>query len=211
MSGRFPARATGYALKRAIDIVGASVGLLLCIPIFLLVGIALKQEGGSVFFAHHRVGRRGRVFPCYKLRTMLPDAQSRLDAYLASHPEAREEWARDFKLRDDPRVTKLGQFLRRSSLDELPQLWNVLIGDMSLVGPRPVVEAELERYGQHVQAYLAMRPGITGLWQVSGRNDTGYEQRVALDAQYVREWSVWLDCVILVRTVEVVLMRRGAY
>jgi len=204
-------RLFAYAVKRAIDLIGALIGLFLCLPLFFVLGVALKCEGGSVFFAHYRVGRRGRLFPCYKLRTMLPDAQQRLDALLANNADARAEWARDFKLRNDPRITRLGHFLRRTSLDELPQLWNVLTGDMSLVGPRPVVEDELQRYGKHAPDYLAVRPGITGLWQVSGRNNTSYEARVALDARYVREWSLWLDCVILLRTVEVVLTRRGAY
>jgi lipopolysaccharide/colanic/teichoic acid biosynthesis glycosyltransferase len=134
-----------------------------------------------------------------------------LDEYLQGKPDLRAEWERNFKLRDDPRVTRVGQFLRRISLDELPQLWNVLKGEMSLIGPRPIVDAEIPKYGMVYEMYRRIRPGISGLWQVSGRSDTSYSHRVELDAYYVHNWSVWLDLVILVRTVRVVMMRRGAY
>jgi undecaprenyl-phosphate galactose phosphotransferase len=197
--------------KRALDILGALVLLIALSPAMLLTACVTRMQGSPVLFAHQRIGRDGRSFPCYKFRTMLPDADRRLAELLARDPIARAEWDVNFKLKNDPRITRWGDFLRRSSLDELPQLWNVLIGDMSLVGPRPVIEAELPRYGDHLLEYLSVRPGITGLWQVSGRNETSYDQRVALDAHYVQNWSLWLDGVILCRTVAVVLARRGAY
>jgi undecaprenyl-phosphate galactose phosphotransferase len=142
---------------------------------------------------------------------MVPDAEALLKKYLEGDAGARAEWERDFKLKDDPRITPIGAFLRRTSLDELPQLWNVLKGEMSLVGPRPIIEEELARYGDQVDYYLETRPGITGLWQISGRNDTTYEDRVALDCWYVRNWSLWYDLVILVKTTAVVLRSKGAY
>jgi undecaprenyl-phosphate galactose phosphotransferase len=151
------------------------------------------------------------MFGCLKFRTMVPDADGVLRRLLEDDPRARAEWESDFKLKDDPRITPIGAFLRRTSLDELPQLWNVLKGEMSLVGPRPIIEEELERYGDQVGYYLETRPGITGLWQISGRNDTGYEDRVALDSWYVRNWSLWYDLVILVKTINVVLQHKGAY
>jgi undecaprenyl-phosphate galactose phosphotransferase len=151
------------------------------------------------------------MFDCLKFRTMVPDAAGVLKQLLDTNPGARAEWGRDFKLKDDPRITSIGAFLRRTSLDELPQLWNVLKGEMSLVGPRPIIEVELERYGEEVGYYLETRPGITGLWQISGRNNTSYDDRVALDCWYVRNWSLWYDLVILVKTVRVVLWREGAY
>ncbi|MBV8465108.1 MAG: sugar transferase [Burkholderiales bacterium] len=197
--------------KRALDILGASLLLLVLALPMLLIACITRLQGSPVLFAHNRVGRDGRSFPCYKFRTMLPDADRRLAELLERDPLARAEWEVNFKLKNDPRITAWGDFLRRSSLDELPQLWNVLLGHMSLVGPRPIVEAELSRYGDHLHDYLSVRPGITGLWQVSGRNETSYAQRVALDAHYVRNWSLWLDGIILCRTVAVVLARRGAY
>lgn len=163
-------------------------------------------------FAHERVGLGGRRFRCFKFRTMHTDASERLDELLASDLVAREEWARDFKLRNDPRVTQLGAFLRRTSLDELPQLFNVLKGDMCLVGPRPIVEKELAMYGRYARYYLSIRPGMTGLWQVSGRNDTSYRRRVALDCAYVKSQCFLLDLRIILRTLPALLGRRcGAY
>jgi undecaprenyl-phosphate galactose phosphotransferase len=151
------------------------------------------------------------MFGCLKFRTMVPDADGVLRRLLEVDPRARAEWERDFKLKDDPRITPIGDFLRRTSLDELPQLWNVLKGEMSLVGPRPIIEEEVERYGDQVGYYLETRPGITGLWQISGRNNIGYDDRVALDSWYVRNWSIWYDLVILVKTIAVVLRGKGAY
>lgn len=200
-----------HCCKRLVDMVLASLLLLLLAPVLLGLALALRLQGGAALFAHVRVGRHGTPFHCYKFRTMLPDAERRLQELLARDPEARREWEKDFKLRRDPRVTPFGEFLRRTSIDELPQLWNVLRGDMSLVGPRPVVVAELQRYGNRAALYTSVRPGITGLWQVSGRNDTTYEERVSLDAQYVQNWSLSLDWHILWRTLFVVLGRRGAY
>jgi len=198
-------------IKRAMDLLGASVLLILLAPVFFWVGLAVKADGGPVFFGHERVGRGGRRFMCLKFRTMRVDARDALERHLAENPEARREWEVDFKLRNDPRVTPIGLFLRRTSIDELPQLFNVLAGDMSLVGPRPITAVEMERYGRNIAFYLKRRPGLTGPWQVSGRNETNYEQRVALDTRYGQKMSIWQDCVILVRTLQVVISRRGAY
>lgn len=199
-------------LKRAFDVVCSSLLLALTSPLFLWVAIQVRLGGGGgVFFGHMRIGQNGVPFPCYKFRTMAVNADALLKDLLANDPAAREEWERDFKLKNDPRVTKVGRFLRRTSLDELPQLWNVLKGQMSLVGPRPVIEAELERYGNQVGYYLEARPGITGLWQTSGRNDVSYETRVNLDAWYVKNWSLFTDLVILIRTFKVLLIKDGAY
>jgi Undecaprenyl-phosphate galactose phosphotransferase WbaP len=205
------ARPVPRFLKRLFDIVGSLMLLVVLAPLFAYLVWRIWQTGGAPVFSHARVGRYGRPFGCLKFRTMVPDAERVLKRVLEADPEARAEWERDFKLKDDPRITRIGAFLRRTSLDELPQLWNVLKGEMSLVGPRPIIEQELERYGDQVGYYLEIRPGITGLWQISGRNDTGYEDRVALDSWYVRNWSLWYDLVILVKTVRVVLRREGAY
>jgi len=198
-------------IKRGIDVGGAVALGVVFSPLIAFVVCALKLDGGPVLFAHSRVGRDGRRFRVYKFRSMVVDAQTALEELLDRHPELREEWERDHKLRNDPRVTRLGRFLRKTSLDELPQLLNVLKGEMSLVGPRPIVDAELRRYGRAVRYYLASKPGITGLWQVSGRNDTEYGRRVAMDRYYAENGSVLLDVSILARTVLVVLGRRGAY
>jgi lipopolysaccharide/colanic/teichoic acid biosynthesis glycosyltransferase len=198
-------------LKRVLDLVlGLALlplVLLLLAPVCLLVTL----DGGQPVYRHLRLGRGGRTFYCYKVRTMVPDADARLKALLDSNHLAREEWSERFKLKKDPRVTRLGQFLRKTSLDELPQLWNVLRGEMSFIGPRPIIPDELERYGDRAAAYLACSPGISGLWQVSGRNDASYEQRVLLDERYAREWTFVLDAQILLRTLPVVLGARGSY
>ena len=198
-------------LKRALDLaLGfalAPLVLLLLAPVCLLVTL----DGGRPVYRHLRLGRGGRTFYCYKVRTMVPDADARLKALLDSNHLAREEWSERFKLKKDPRVTRLGQFLRKTSLDELPQLWNVLRGDMSFIGPRPIIPDELGRYGDHAAAYLACCPGISGLWQVSGRNDASYEQRVLLDERYAREWTFVLDAQILLRTLPVVFKAKGSY
>ncbi|MGH8491760.1 MAG: undecaprenyl-phosphate galactose phosphotransferase WbaP [Moraxellaceae bacterium] len=197
--------------KRAFDIIVSTLLLLMLSPLFLFLIVKVKQSGGPAFFGHTRIGQTGRPFPCYKFRTMVPNAAEVLEALLSKNAEARAEWEQEFKLRNDPRITPIGDFLRRSSLDELPQLWNVLKGEMSLVGPRPVIHDELEKYAEDVSYYLQVRPGMTGLWQVSGRNDVDYDTRVALDAWYVRNWSLWNDIVILLKTMKVVLRRDGAY
>ena len=185
--------------------------LMLFLPLFLMVALMIRMSSpGPVFYGHLRIGHGGRAFRCWKFRTMVVDGDAVLARHLASVPGARAEWEANRKLRNDPRVTRIGQVLRDYSVDELPQLFNVLFGDMSIVGPRPVVQDELDRYGPAAAAYLAARPGITGLWQTSGRSDTSYERRVELDARYVTEWSLWLDCLIMARTVPVVLGARGA-
>jgi lipopolysaccharide/colanic/teichoic acid biosynthesis glycosyltransferase len=195
-----------------VNVVIALAALIFAAPILLAVGLAIfLQDGGPVLFAHRRIGRDGKTFRCLKFRSMAIDAEVRLAELLASDPRARAEWEADHKLRDDPRVTRLGAFLRRSSLDELPQLFNVLRGEMSLVGPRPIVEAEIAKYGRRFQQYCSVKPGITGLWQVSGRNDTSYRTRVALDCVYAARRSAWLDLKVLFCTIPAVLSRRGSY
>lgn len=200
-------------LKRAFDLFGASVGLLLLSPLLAYVAFQIKRQGGpgSIFFGHVRVGMNGKPFKCWKFRTMVSNSQEVLEKLLASSSEARAEWDKDFKLKNDPRITPIGEFLRKTSLDEIPQLWNVIKGEMSLVGPRPIITAELERYGEQVDFYLEARPGLTGLWQVSGRNDTTYAERVALDAWYVKNWNLWYDVAIVCKTIRTVVSGRGAY
>jgi exopolysaccharide production protein ExoY len=204
-------RPTRQPLKRALDILGATLLGIVFLPLILAVAVLLRRQGGPVIFRHRRVGRNGQAFDCLKFRSMVPNADRALRELLDRHPELKAEWLRDHKLRDDPRITAVGRFLRRTSLDELPQLWNVIRGEMSLVGPRPVVREELLRYGRHLHRYLAARPGITGLWQVTGRNDTDYRRRVVLDVYYVRRQSVILDLYILFKTTHVVLGGSGAY
>ena len=206
------ARRRNRLAKRIFDLAATVVGGLLILPILLILAVLVGIDNkGRIIFAHRRVGRKGKLFPCYKFQSMVPDAQERLEEYLAKNPEARKEWEESFKLTNDPRVTKLGAFLRKTSLDELPQLWNVLMGDMSLVGPRPIVTKEIERYGDYIREYYMVPPGITGMWQVNGRSDTTYEERVAMDTWYVRNWSVWIDLVYLFKTVKTVFTGKGAY
>jgi len=197
--------------KRCFDIFGASIALVIFSPLILGIVLCSMGASGSPLFKHRRVGHRGKVFNCIKFRTMVPNADRILEDILHGNPRIKEEWLRDHKLRDDPRITRVGRFLRRTSLDELPQLWNVLRGEMSLVGPRPVVPDELRRYGNKVTTFLSARPGITGLWQISGRNDVDYRQRVALDVCYVRARRISLDLYILVMTIPAVFARSGAY
>jgi exopolysaccharide production protein ExoY len=200
-------RPIGLTAKRAIDIVLAVFGIVLLAPLLIICFIAtIVTSPGPALFRHRRVGFRGKYFDCLKFRTMATDASSRLRDLLESDPRAAAEWATTRKLRYDPRVTPIGAILRKSSLDELPQLFNVLKGDMSIVGPRPVTDEELVRYSDAIEAYLSCRPGITGLWQVSGRSTTTYEQRVEYDAFYARNWSMALDAKILVVTIPVVLL-----
>jgi len=191
--------------------VGSLVLAAILSPVFLLAWIGATVRGEKVLFRHQRVGRDGRLFYCLKFQTMVPNAEALLQQLLASDPELRAEWERDHKLKDDPRVTPLGRFLRSTSLDELPQLWNVLKGDMSLVGPRPVTRQELLRYGRNAVMYEMVRPGITGLWQVSGRNFVEYRRRVAMDVVYVKRQSLVLDLWILLKTVLVVVTGHGAF
>jgi len=190
---------------------GAAVLLVVLSPVLLAIAWSIwREDGAPVFFAHWRVGQKGRLFRCLKFRSMVRRADLVLAEVLERDPVAKEEWARDHKLRRDPRVLRIGDFLRKSSLDELPQLLNVLRGEMHLVGPRPVVVQEIPRYGEHKRHYFAVKPGMTGLWQVSGRNNLTYAQRVALDARYVETRSLWMDLRILARTVRVLVTRDGA-
>lgn len=206
------ARRRNRLAKRVFDLIATICGGFLILPILLVLAVLVGIDNkGHIIFAHRRVGQNGKLFPCYKFQSMVPDAQKRLEEYLAKTPEARKEWEESFKLTNDPRVTKLGAFLRKTSLDELPQLWNVLMGDMSLVGPRPIVTKEIERYGDYIREYYMVPPGITGMWQVNGRSDTTYEERVAMDTWYVRNWSVWIDLVYLFKTVKTVFTGKGAY
>ena len=198
-------------VKRTVDILGAVLLAVVFSPLIVIVALLLWRQGGPVIYRHRRVGRGGVMFECLKFRTMVPNADQVLRTLLEAHPELKREWVQDHKLRDDPRITGVGRFLRRTSLDELPQLWNVLRGEMSLVGPRPIVREELLRYGRNVRDYLAAKPGITGLWQVTGRNDTEYRRRVVLDTYYVRNQNLVLDVYILFKTALVVLGRTGAY
>ncbi len=197
-------------VRLVLDRIAALLILTAAGPLMLALAWLIRRDGGPAMFMHYRVGRGGRLFPCMKFRTMSPDAERRLHGLLERDSALREEWRREQKLVNDPRVTPLGRWLRRSSLDELPQLLNVLRGEMALVGPRPVTMAELRRYGKVRWQYLSVLPGITGLWQVNGRNRTSYERRVELDALYVKTRSVLLDMKILARTVVVVLTRDGA-
>lgn len=198
-------------IKRSFDVVVSLTLLLLLSPVMLLLSWWVSRDGGAVLFGHKRVGHQGEMFSCLKFRTMVPDADSALASLLANNEQARIEWNSEFKLKVDPRITPIGHFLRRSSLDELPQLWNVLKGDMSLVGPRPIIKDELTLYGEDVQYYLMAKPGITGLWQISGRNDVNYATRVLMDSWYVKNWSLWYDVAILLKTINVVFHRNGAY
>jgi undecaprenyl-phosphate galactose phosphotransferase len=193
------------------DIAGALILGLFSLPVILVIAIAIRLTGSPVFYSHTRVGLGRRHFRCYKFRTMVPNAQEVLQDLLHSDTRSLQEWRENHKLRNDPRITRLGNFLRTSSLDELPQLWNVLKGDMSLVGPRPVVPDELERYGNRAQSYIAVRPGMSGLWQVSGRSNLTYSRRVSLDMLYVRRQCVALDLWVLWRTIFVVFDRGGSY
>jgi lipopolysaccharide/colanic/teichoic acid biosynthesis glycosyltransferase len=199
-------------LTEAMNALIAIIALIFLGPVMLAVAVAVfMQDGGPPVFAHRRIGRGGRYFHCLKFRSMAIDAERRLNELLASDPQARAEWDKDHKLRNDPRITRLGAFLRKSSLDELPQLFNVLKGEMSLVGPRPIVDAEVVKYGRRFASYCAVKPGITGLWQVSGRNDTTYRTRVALDCVYARRRNLLLDGFIIAATVPAVLLRKGSY
>jgi lipopolysaccharide/colanic/teichoic acid biosynthesis glycosyltransferase len=209
---RSPRHTFAYGvLKRALDL----FIILLFSPIILLVIaiIAASVSFGSpgpVFFSHRRIDRHGSFFSMWKFRTMVMNGQHLLEEYFETNPEAREEWRATQKLKNDPRVTPIGNFLRRTSLDELPQLWNVFIGDMSLVGPRPIVAAEVEKYGPYFADYCLVKPGVTGLWQISGRSETTYQERIELDRQYAHTWTLSGDIRILFKTLSTVIKQRGA-
>jgi Undecaprenyl-phosphate galactose phosphotransferase WbaP len=205
-------RPSSRVLKRLIDLLGFVLGGTVLLPLVAILAVLIKLDSkGPVFYAHGRLGKNGQKFRAWKFRTMVQDAEQVLRQSLATNLELRTEWEQDQKLKNDPRITRVGRWLRKTSLDELPQLWNVLKGEMSLVGPRPIVQAEVERYGDRFALYSKVLPGITGMWQVSGRNDTSYAERVALDTYYVRNWSPWLDFYLLARTVWAVLWSQGAY
>ena len=195
--------------KRGFDVVFALLLLPAVAPVIAVLWCVVRLDGGAGFFGHTRVGRNAKPFKCWKIRSMVVDAEARLQAHLDAHPEAAAEWARDHKLTHDPRINRLGRILRKTSLDELPQIWNVLKGEMSFVGPRPVVAIELVKYGQSASAYLVQRPGITGLWQVSGRNDISYEERVAMDVAYLSERSFPTDLKIIALTASAMVLRTG--
>lgn len=200
-------------LKWVFDMISVVVILALFGWLMLVIAVAVRVSGGpGVIYGHLRVGRDGKLFRCYKFRSMVSNSDEVLRHLLETDPEAREQWQRDFKLKNDPRITRIGRFIRKTSLDELPQLWNVVKGEMSIVGPRPVVQAEFDQYYRDAREhYLAVAPGLTGLWQVSGRNDLDYESRVQLDKRYVETWNVFSDFMIVMRTVKVMVARRGAY
>jgi exopolysaccharide production protein ExoY len=205
-------RPIGTTSKRVIDIILAVSGIVLLAPLLIICFVAtVATSPGPALFRHRRVGFKGKYFDCLKFRTMVPDAPERLGRLLESDPLAAAEWTANRKLRYDPRVTAIGAIMRRSSLDELPQLFNVLKGDMSIVGPRPVTEEELVRYSGAISAYIACRPGITGLWQVSGRSTTTYNKRIACDTFYARKWSLALDAKILIVTIPALLLSDSAY
>ena len=186
--------------KRVLDVALSLILLPGLLPVIILLWVFARRDGGPGFYAHKRIGRHGRVFRCWKIRTMVPDAEGHLAAHLTCYPDAAREWARTQKLTDDPRITRLGRVLRRTSLDELPQIWNVLRGDMSLVGPRPVTLPELDRYGAQRAAYLRLRPGVTGLWQVMGRGNGCYHERLKLDRAYAGRLSLLTDLRLILRT-----------
>lgn len=197
--------------KRLFDIAVSLALIILTGPLMLVMALAIKlQDGGNAVFAQTRYGLDGKAFRCFKLRSMVPDAQAQLEAYLEANPLARSEWAATQKLTNDPRITALGNFLRKSSIDELPQLFNILKGDMSLVGPRPIVEDEISRYGDHFKHYCSVRPGLTGLWQVRGRSNTSYTERVAMDVEYARTRTLPHDILIMFQTIPAVLASKGA-
>jgi Undecaprenyl-phosphate galactose phosphotransferase WbaP len=200
------------SLKRLFDVAVSLAAGLLVLPLVAIIVVLIRLGSpGPIFYGQERIGRFGRRFKAWKFRTMLPNADDVLSRYLEEHPDLAAEWRANHKLRVDPRVTWIGKCLRASSLDELPQVWNVIVGEMSLVGPRPIVAAEIDKYAEHYEQYVQVLPGITGLWQVSGRNNTTYEERVALDVYYVQNWSLWLDVYILACTGKVVLLCEGAY
>lgn len=199
-----------HGLIRLLDLSTALFFLMLAAPVLVALALFIwASDGGSPIFAHRRIGRGGKSFPCLKFRTMVVDSDVRLAKLLATDPEAAAEWERDHKLRQDPRITPLGRLLRKSSLDEVPQLLNVVVGHMSLVGPRPIIASEAIRYGRYFHHYCSVRPGITGLWQVSGRNDLSYRRRVVLDTVYSRSKSLRTDLFVLSRTIPAVVSARG--
>lgn len=207
-----PIRVCHDGYKRFFDLVFSLFVLILGAPLFLLIALAIRlSSSGPTIYSHQRVGRGGRLFPCYKFRTMYRDADIRLKRLLEHDSTLRKEWEQNYKLKNDPRITPFGTFLRKTSLDELPQFWNALKGDMSIVGPRPVQQQEILRFGAAAPWILSVRPGLTGLWQTSGRSDLSYEARVSLDLQYIQERSFKKDLLLVAKTIPLMLSKRGAY
>ena len=205
------AKRSSKIVKRTFDILGSSFLLLLLLPFCIPLYFIITRDGGNFIYEHPRIGQYKKKFKCLKFRTMVNNSDEVLEKILATDENARLEWEKDFKLKDDPRITPIGKWLRARSLDELPQLWNVLKGEMSLVGPRPIVKEELSYYQEDVDYYLMAKPGMTGLWQVSGRNNVSYDTRVYFDTWYAKNWSLWNDIVILLKTAKVVCKKTGAY
>ncbi|EOG7227333.1 undecaprenyl-phosphate galactose phosphotransferase WbaP [Klebsiella michiganensis] len=205
------AKLSSRILKRVFDVFGSLAIIIILSPALIYISRKVKEDGGPAIYGHERIGKGGQPFKCLKFRSMVINSKEVLENLLENDPNAKKEWNATFKLKNDPRITKIGGFLRRTSLDELPQLFNVLKGEMSLVGPRPIITDELARYNDEVDYYLLSKPGMTGLWQVSGRSDVDYETRVYLDAWYVKNWSMWNDIAILFKTIGVVLKKDGAY
>lgn len=199
--------------KRILDIIVSIAALILALPFLFVIAVAIRVSSkGSIVYAHERIGRGGKPFKCYKFRTMHKDADMLLVEYFAKHPELKEEWDRCRKLKDDPRVTKIGKLLRKLSLDEFPQFWNILKGDMSVVGPRAMVREEIEKkLGTKAPKILSVRPGLTGIWQTSGRSNTTYERRIQLDELYVEKRSLWMDIKLILKTVPSMISTEGAY
>ena len=198
--------------KRFIDIFLLLISSPITLPLVAIVALVVKiTSPGPVFYGHKRIGQNGKEFKCWKFRSMVIDADKQLEKILAENPEMRAEWEKDRKFTNDPRVTKIGKILRKTSIDEIPQFFNILIGEMSFVGPRPVTRPELEKYGSKSDFILLAQPGLSGMWQISGRSDTGYEERITLDSYYIQNWSVWLDIWIIIKTVVVVIKGKGAY
>lgn len=205
------AKRTSRFIKRTMDIFGSLFLIILSSPLLIILYLLIAKDGGNAIYTQPRIGRNKKAFKCLKFRSMVLNSQEVLQNLLDNDPEAKAEWEKDFKLKNDPRITSIGKILRRYSLDELPQLFNVLKGEMSLVGPRPIVRSELNRYKEDIDYYLMAKPGMTGLWQVSGRNNVDYITRVYYDAWYVKNWSVWNDIVILLKTFKIVINKTGAY
>lgn len=199
--------------KRSIDIIGALVGIIVLLPITILIyiiSIILKENDGPLFYNQKRIGKNGKYFKLYKFRSMCKDADDKLASYLAENEEMRKEFKETQKLQNDPRITKLGNFLRKTSLDELPQMINILKGDMSFIGPRPIVDGEIDKYEKNKEKFLSVKPGLTGYWQVNGRSTTTYEERMELELYYVEHQSLWLDIKIFFKTFITVLKKEGA-
>ena len=199
--------------KRIFDFIFSFSALIVLSPVFIIVSILIKiLSPGPIFFGHKRIGKDGKFFRVYKFRTMVPDAEKRLKKMLDENPEVKEEYEKDFKLKNDPRIIPgIGQFMRKASIDELPQFYNSLVGDMSVVGPRPIVEDEVKKYGKYAIKLYSVKPGVTGLWQTSGRNDIEYDERVALDMEYIDKQSLFMDIKIVIDTVKVMIFKKGAY